>query len=389
VDWSPLLGRRPIIVPDNTIPGVAKAARLEVYLRSLGIQASILPLPEGLPDGWRVEQGFPGGLLPEAGTLSTPALGDMFSATDLSEVEFQPLEWVIEGWLPVGLTVLVGPPKSGKSWLCMDFATEIAAGRPVFGKIPTKQCAVLYLALEDPPRRLQSRMEKMLAGKPPSPKLIFATAWPRLDRGGLERLDQYLEQIPEIRLVIIDIWARVRGESNAKNKSVYNIDYADVQPIHALASRRNVALLLIHHTRKQDATDIFDSISGSQGISGAADSMMVLRRPRGEPTGQFAVTGRDIARDGTFAVRFDPETCKWTLLGEAREVKRESDKQRVYEVLFAATSPMSAQDIADESEINLNTVRQSLKRMKKRGAVDQEAHGSWGIAGREYGKKDD
>ena len=60
---------------------------------------------------------------------------------------------------------------------------------------------------------------------------------------------------------------------------------------------------------------------------GAADTTMILTRRRGEPNGTLAIVGRDIIEDGEFAVRFDKETAKWTLIGPAAQMKAETEQQ--------------------------------------------------------------
>jgi RecA-family ATPase len=71
---------------------------------------------------------------------------------------FQPLKFILPGLVPEGATLLVARPKFGKSWLVLDIAIAIAAGRFTLGQLKPVQGDVLYLALEDGPRRLQRRL---------------------------------------------------------------------------------------------------------------------------------------------------------------------------------------------------------------------------------------
>jgi RecA-family ATPase len=64
--------------------------------------------------------------------------------------------------LPEGLTLLAGKPKLGKSWLAFSVALSIAAGGGALGAQPVAKGDVLYLALEDNARRLQSRARRLL-----------------------------------------------------------------------------------------------------------------------------------------------------------------------------------------------------------------------------------
>lgn len=306
-----------------------------------------------------------------------------FSAETLDGQEFPPVEWFIEGILPTGLTILAGKSKIGKSWLALDIAITLASGQPAFSKISTRQTEVLYIALEDGRRRLQSRMRKLLAGQAAPAGLIFANEWPRAGEGCLEQIQAHLEQNPACRVVIIDTFGKVRGDPSSRPKGVYQQDYQDVGEFHAFAQRHNIALMLIHHTRKQEATDVMDLISGSTGIVGAADALMVLQRKRGQLDGTFSVTGRDIIDDGEFAVSFDKNTGKWTMLGEAKMVKAETEQQRIYDFLLAETEPQGPIDISDMLNMALQTVKSALKRLKKRGSVVNPTRGLWTVDGRE------
>lgn len=305
-----------------------------------------------------------------------------FSATTLDGQEFAPVEWLIEGILPTGLAILAGKSKIGKSWLAMDTAIMLALGAQAFSKVNTHQTDVLYVALEDGRRRLQSRMRKLLAGKAAPDNLVFATEWPRVGDGCFEHIEAHLDANPKCRCVIIDTFGKVRGNPSSKTSNVYQQDYGDMGEFHALAQRRNITLLLIHHTRKQDATDVMDLISGSTGIVGAADTLMVLQRKRGDLQGIFAVTGRDIIDDGEFAVSFDKDTGKWTMLGEAKEIKAETTQDAIFQFLHSEEEPHSPSSIADALDLGRSYVKLCLNRLKKKGTVIKSGRGLWTIAGR-------
>ena len=87
-----------------------------------------------------------------------------FSAHELKGRDFAPLQFVVDGLIPLGLTVLAGAPKVGKSWLSLDIALSVARGNAVPDE-NAHRCAkgaVLYLALEDNDRRLRGRLEQLL-----------------------------------------------------------------------------------------------------------------------------------------------------------------------------------------------------------------------------------
>src|SRR5947207_5914014 len=120
-----------------------------------------------------------------SGAEATPDAGGWRSrvcnAAELQNRSFPPMRWVVPSIVPEGATLLVSRPKLGKSWLMLDLAVAIAAGRFTLGEIKPAQGAVLYLALEDGHRRLQRRITKLLPsfnGSWPMP-LEICTEWRR------------------------------------------------------------------------------------------------------------------------------------------------------------------------------------------------------------------
>ena len=152
----------------------------------------------------RIRNTQPPAILPADGKPSP------FSLQELLAKDLPPLRWAIPDILPEGLTMLAGKPKQGKSWLALSVALAIAAGGYALGKQPVTRGQVLYLALEDNERRLQSRARQLLASMNSVPSGIeFELCWPRLNMGGLRFLEEFLEVHPEVGLVVIDTWAKV------------------------------------------------------------------------------------------------------------------------------------------------------------------------------------
>ena len=118
-------------------------------------------------------------------------------------------KWAIPDILPEGLTLLAGPPKVKKSWFALAAAIAIALGGKVLGRIDVESGRVIYLALEDRERRLQTRAKLILSDHSGPSLLDVATRWKRLDDDGLKALRHYLTEHPDTRLVIIDTLAKV------------------------------------------------------------------------------------------------------------------------------------------------------------------------------------
>ena len=218
--------------------------------------------------------------------------GLRFTATALQTMKFATLSYLVPGLIPEGLCLLVSRPKLGKSWLALDLAIATAASQFVLGDLKPTSGDVLYLALEDGPRRLQRRMTKLLptfSGAWPI-NLIFATEWARSDHGGLTNIESWIKSAENPRLVIVDTLAQFR--KMAIGKSVYLEDYAAISELQKLASKYNITIIVVHHDRKSGADDVFDTVSGSLGLTGAADTIAIMKRDAGGVT--LYVRGRDV-----------------------------------------------------------------------------------------------
>ena len=277
-------------------------------------------------------------------------------AAALQHMEFPPLKFILPVFIPEGATLLVSRPKLGKSWLVLDIAIATAAGRSTLGDLKPSTGAVLYLALEDGNRRLQRRITRLLptfSGKWPD-RLKIATEWPRADQGGLDDIEAWIKATPDARLVIVDTLAQFRKVPNGRTPP-YLDDYAAISGLQKLASKYNIGIVIVHHDRKADAEDVFDTVSGTLGLTGAADTILIMKRQAGA-VGLY-VRGRDI-EEVEKALQFNRATCRWTILGEAAEVFRSGERNRVIAALEEAGAVQSVTEIMAAAGI------------KSRGAAD-------------------
>lgn len=201
----------------------------------------------------------------------------------------QPLNFVVDTLLSQGLHILAGSPKVGKSWLALWLAVTVAKGESVWG-MQVKQGTTLYLCLEDSQLRIQNRLFDVTEDAPAN--VHFCTESRILGDGLTEQLEQFLSEHPDTTLVIIDTLQMIRG-SNYDN--TYANDYRDLSVLKRLADAHGIAILLIHHLRKEKADDVFNRISGTTAISGAVDSSFTLvEEQRGSGRGRLSCIGRDI-----------------------------------------------------------------------------------------------
>lgn len=244
-----------------------------------------------------------------------PPMLSTVSAVDLQQKNLPPIRWIVKDLIAAGLTILASPPKFGKSWMAMALCLSTAMGGSFLGYRCYKS-GVLYLALEDGERRLKSRMGKIISPMQAPPGFDFATMAPTLSTGLIDVLEGYIKQHPDTGLIVIDTLQKIRDVGGSKD--IYGKDYADVGTLKKFADAHNIALLLIHHLRKAgDDSDPFARISGTNGISGAADTMMVLaKEKRSADTATLSVTGRDVKMQ-ELILKFNKSTCLWENLGDA------------------------------------------------------------------------
>jgi RecA-family ATPase len=298
----------------------------------------------------------------------------VFNAEDLNEMSFQPIKYVVPGVIVEGLTLLAGKPKIGKSWLLLHTAIAVARGGITLGEIRCIEGDVLYCALEDNARRLQSRMIKLLDTQQWPRRLQFRCEMPRLTEGGLTTIKTWIEAAEHPRLVIIDTLAMVRTPKK-RDESNYDADYAAVKDLRDVAHKLGVAIVLVHHLRKQDADDAFDTVSGTLGLTGAPDTILVLKR---DTSGNVALhgRGRDIAEIEK-AISFNKEACTWTIMGEAYEVRLSNERRTILKALVEAGEPLGPATIAGATGMKPTNVRKLLLKLVRDGDVKKAA---------EYGK---
>ena len=221
----------------------------------------------------------------------------------------------------------------------------------------------LYLALEDPPRRLQRRLQLTLGGEPAPDGLFIETAWDKLLEGGRDRLDGWLAAHPACRMVVVDVFAKVRGIVEG-NVNRYEADYDAMANLKTIADKHGVAILVVHHTRKAVADDFVDSVSGTHGLAGAADAVLVLSRSRGSADAKLHVTGRDI-EEADYAMQFNPANGAWSLLEGPAEEYEVSDSRRRILVHLRKNGPRSPKRLSDKLDLDHDAVRQMVSRMAR------------------------
>ena len=241
--------------------------------------------------------------------MSDPSYLHTVTLNELYETSYPSRPPIIDGLLYSGTYLLAGAPKVGKSFMVAQLAYHISAGLPLWD-FPVKQCTVLYLALEDDYKRLQDRMFRMF-GVESTEHLFFATAAKQIGAGLEDQLELFIREHPNTQLIIIDTLQKIRELSGESYN--YASDYEIIGKLKMFADKHGICLLLVHHTRKQPASDKFEMISGTTGLLGCADGAFLLQKERGiAMNATLDVVGRDQPEQKIFLIR-DREHLNWTL----------------------------------------------------------------------------
>jgi hypothetical protein len=234
----------------------------------------------------------------------------------LHSFKFEEQPFVIQDILPEGTMLITGKPKTRKSWLALNFAWAVAAGGKAFGQYQAKQGDALYIDLEMGARRIHKRLHVLSPELAPPKGLNFATSWPPVGAGFETWLKDYLKGHPFTRLVVVDTLVGIRA-ARKRYEDPYEADKAFTQALTDLCHQYHIAMVLIHHSRKADGSDITDDASGSTGLTGGVDNYAALRLSRTEKgAGEFLLTGRDIEIDGDINLKWDPMLAQWNATSE-------------------------------------------------------------------------
>lgn len=301
----------------------------------------------------------------------------IISAAELQHMSFPEPRFIVPNLIPEGLTILAGAPKIGKSWMALGVALAVASGDVYLSDMPCDMGEVLYLALEDGHSRLQDRLRKLVLRNAVWPRsLELSTEWERLDAGGLERLYKWISRCQNPRLIVVDVLTYIRP-TKPDGKNQYQADFYFLSELQTLASRTGVGILVVHHNRKATSeAEPFERVSGTFGLTGAADTTLILDR-NGQGVSLYG-RGRDMA-EFQRAVRLNPETMRWDDLGEASDAFRSDERKSIVNLLAANPTGLRPDQIAIGVGTKRNNIDQLLSKMHKEGSVKKLARGVYAL----------
>jgi len=336
------------------------------------------------PRMWIEEQ--PNGLVLEEG-LSEPDFSKwgIISGAELNRSEPTPHEWIIKDWVPVGLTKLISPEKSGKTFLCMQMAVSVASGADFLGSFAVKKGKALYLGFEQSQNLNHERLLSLVGGGqiPENLDIVSAgSSWPPLDAGGLNRLNQYIK-LKQPVLIVIDVWQEIAPMAKGRDNA-YQSDSKSLRPLHALANTSGVAILFIHHTRKgMHGPDPSDATSGSRALDSVPDHNIFLLREHGTCDAIVKTKTRVARPIEDMAIKFCPETCLWEFVGSGNEHTLNIQRLQLLDVVRECDGEDDAMTVAAILDLlsergierKFESVRRQLERMHRDGQIMRTSNG--------------
>lgn len=274
----------------------------------------------------------------------------LWTAAELLRTDFPDVKYIAPGLLPEGLALLGGRAKLGKSWLALQLACAVGSGGRMFD-LQVEQRQVLYLALEDGPRRIKKRMKLQ--------------QWPTLENVSFgyeaapDRLGRMVDETG-CQLLIIDTFSRF-----------FNLDQQDVQPVtnalgklQRFAGERDITILVIDHHNKAGTGDPIQDLLGSTGKGASADTVWGLYRDRGQRDACLKVVGRDM-EDADLRLAWDPELHCWQLVADDAPGKHDA-------AIFAALKegPAGVSELARRMKVSKGVLPETLARLVNRGLLN-------------------
>lgn len=306
----------------------------------------------------------------------------VISVNELLRNEYEPVKWIIPDILPEGLTNFSAAPKIGKSMVALAIALRMA--RRVHGGIDGD---TLYLSLDDiSERRLQGRIRSLLQGEEVEDHVFIATESQSIDTGLIGQLEMWMHGHPATALIVIDVYAKVKPKRQGDD--VYLNAYNALEPLRTFATKHRIAIILIHHDRKQkDGGDWINNSSGSSGHTGACDTLWHLERVRSEKEMILRIDGREYGLASEVGLTLEDLNLPWVIDGTGTVQELNESEQKVIDVLQTKGVPLAPKQISELS--GLENTRMLIRRMLVKNLVTQTTYGAYTLPESNKSNKDE
>jgi len=304
----------------------------------------------------------------------------LISFREIQQKELPELKWSVSEILPEGYAILASRPKIGKSWLALQFALSVGSGNLALGKFMTEKGNVLYLDLDQGSQRsVKSRLEQLLSICPSEERsapenVLWSNDINKLSQGGESELISLIEQTKP-SLVIIDT---LKKFAPVNIKDGYQAEYETGLKIHQIALKYHITILGIHHTTKAKFDYVIDEISGTSGVTAAADTILSIRSTLNGI--ELYTVGRDV-RQENYIIEFDKRTGLWSIAGKKEDyIGGNTDEEKVAQLICASSNGEYDLSIGDMAAIlgkNRQIIDTQINRLVKKGIIEAIERGKY------------
>ena len=291
----------------------------------------------------------------------------------------------------VGLYILAGRPKQGKSRLVKDLAYKVQNGGTWLGH-SVSQGDVLLLSLEDNADSMNIDIKQMGLQNKIKPT-TFVDQCPSLERGFIESVKLWHQNMTNPKLIIIDTFQKIKpmGSQKTKNANAYEVDYHYLSQLHELAKDLKLCIIYIHHLSQADRSHSWDKIMGSTGHQGVTDAMYMLERVEGTNKASFKGLGRNIAGfEMDIEWNTDPkEPMTFQYVGDSYEIKTKENKRHIFKAMkqlaadgFTSVKPSDVYKVLNfVSNKEKGTCNKNMQRMRNKAELREgDKYGTYKLA---------
>ena len=270
-------------------------------------------------------------------------------------------------WAIEGVNIIAGRPKLGKTTLERQKMAAAATGSEFLDSKFDLAVRSAFLCLEEGELLCRSKFKLSGFSDEALTSIQLFFEWPR-GRAGVDLLHRYLEENPDIRLVVIDSLTRFRSIPDIRAPA-FMADYEAVNELHDLSKQHpGVCIDVIHHTRKAKSEDPIDDISGTYGLTAACDGYMIMRHHADGAV--LHAGGRMWTRNEQNFTMKRGANHTWDMLGVHLDL---TDKQKeAYELVKASPTGMSGKDLSDKCNITTPSAWQRLDELLEKGFVTKK-----------------
>lgn len=319
------------VVADNDEAGMRHAAEVVAAMKLAGIPVRALQVAVPDPKADLYDHVLAGLGVGDLKPLRLNRLHPKgVSLRSLLTGNYPATKWVIPDLLPVGLTLLGGAPKVGKSMIALDIALAVAhGGYALFGP-QCNQGSVLYLSLDNDDEATLSARARHLSARVAYPNdgpMEVRTEYP-VGPDAISAISEWIDlehdADREPLLVVADTLARIEPGYEGDGKSLYQSATSTMARWSRLADTAAIGIIFIHHTRKEASEDWMHRFTGSQGLPAGCKNLMLVDHKRGSDEATLLTDSRHcdgqelkMVRDGWGWCLFDPIRTRPSVPGRA------------------------------------------------------------------------